>query len=127
MAKTAIGTPIPRGDLPSLTEDTQSTTASSEVFPSQTENKETPSETGNLLSLSLDAQPGFIIADNLPAHVENMQAALPSPDTSPTSPWSDLIQMSWQLSMLPAVTWSSFYKASWKAWESAAQPQWPSR
>jgi hypothetical protein len=99
-----------------------------ETCPSLTENTPPASPTDdNLSSLSENTQPVPVPADNLSSLVENTQSALSSPDASPTRRWSDLVQMSWQFAMLPAVTWSSFYTASWKAWESAVQPQWPTR
>ena len=111
MAKNPIGEPIPVGDLPSLTRDAKAASATTDNPSSQIE----------------DIQPEPVPADNLPALAEDMQSALPSPGIYAGSGWSDLMQMSWQLALLPALTWSSFVKASWKGWESSAQPQWPAR
>lgn len=110
MARTPIGEPIPIGDLPSLTENTRPVSPTDD----------------NLPSVSKNTQPVAIPADNLPAPVDDLQSALPSPEASPTSGWSDLMQIGWQLAWLPAMTWSSFFQASWKAWETA-QPQSPTR
>jgi hypothetical protein len=111
MAKTPIGEPIPVGNLPSPSDDKQPASVSAGKQPSLREN----------------TQPALVAADNLPALIEDRQSAPSSPEADPASGWSDLMQMSWQLAMLPGMTWSSFFKASWKAWERAAQPQWPIR
>jgi hypothetical protein len=111
MAKIPIGEPIPVGDLSPLTENTHPASPTDD----------------NLPSLSKNTQPVPIPAANPPALVADTRSALPSPEASRANGWSDLMQMSWQLAMLPAMTWSSFYNASWKAWESAVQPQWPIR
>jgi len=111
MAKIPIGEPIPVGDLPSLTKNTPPASPTDD----------------NLSFLSENTQPAPVPADNLPALVADMQAPSPLPEASPMRGWFDLMQTNWQLAMLPAMTWSSFYTASWKAWESAVQPQWPTR
>jgi hypothetical protein len=128
MAKTPIGKPIPVGDLPSLTEDTQAASVPADNLPTSTEYIASASAVGdNMPSLNENTEPEALPSDNVPAPAVDMQSALPSPEVNPTSGWFDLIQMSWQLALLPAMTWSSLYRASWKAWESAAQPQWPAR
>jgi hypothetical protein len=111
MAKIQIGEPIPVGDLSSLTENTPPASPIDD----------------NLSSLSENTQPVPVRAYNLLALVADTQSAVPTPEASPTRGWPDLMQTSWQLAILPAKTWSSFYIAWWKAWKSAVQPQWPAR
>ncbi|UVC12484.1 hypothetical protein IHQ71_30010 (plasmid) [Rhizobium sp. TH2] len=111
MAKTPIGEPIPVGNLPSPIEDKQPASMTADGLPSLREN----------------TQPEPRPADNLPSLAEDVQSALPVSEATSVSGSSDLMQMSWHLALLPAMTWSSFFNASWKAWESAAQPQWPAR
>ena len=53
--------------------------------------------------------------------------ALPAPEPAATGEWFDLMTMGWQLTLLPAMVWSSYLTASWKAWENSQQPQWPIR
>jgi hypothetical protein len=111
MAKNPIGKPIPVGDLSSLAADEMPSTASTENPPFVTESS--PSEPS--------------IAGTIPALAESVQPAPMASGAVPMRGWADFTEMSWRLAWLPAVTWSSYMEATWKAWERAAQPQWPTR
>jgi hypothetical protein len=61
----------------------------------------------------------------IPEIAESKPPALPAPTASPDDQWSEVFNSAWQLSLVPALTWTSYAAASWKAWENTWQRYWP--
>lgn len=102
MAKAPIGQPIPVGNPSSLSQS-----FSNEV-----------SREPSLISSTIPAEGFSTGAEDAPA--------LPTNSFGETG-WFDMTQIGWKLALMPAMAWSTYLTASWKAWDSALQPQWSSR
>lgn len=111
MAKTPIGEPIPVGDPSSLIETPQLDGVTAD----------NPAAT--IESLRSD----ILSADSMPATAGELEAPLPATEPSDGNGWFDLMQMSWQVALMPAMAWTSYLTTAWKAWENSLQPQWPTR
>jgi hypothetical protein len=108
MAKTPLGEPIPMGDIPSITENFEAEKA-------PTKNTE-----ATIDALCSDILPAVEAA----APMTGVEVALPSAG-SPVI--FDIMQTSWQAAMMPAIAWTSYLAASWRALENTIQPEWPAR
>ena len=107
MEESRIGKPIPIGDIPSLAEDAKAPRVVTHDRPALTD----------------DAHAETVPAESLAAVAQDARTSLYSPAPAIGNGWFDLMQMSWQLAMMPAVTWSSLVTASWKSWENSLQIQ----
>jgi hypothetical protein len=111
MAKTTIGEPIPLGKIPSFTDSLEA------------ENAPTKNPEATIDALRSDILPTMEAA----APMIEAQVALPSGGFSASQVIFDIMQTSWQASLMPAIAWTSYLAASWKALENTIQPEWPAR
>ena len=63
----------------------------------------------------------------IPAIAEDKSLALPAPEPSADDDWQEFFRTTWQLALMPALTWTSYTASSWKVWESALARYWPIR
>jgi hypothetical protein len=111
MAKNLIGEPIPLVEPSPWDDDTQL----------KSDAPENPAAT--IESLRSDILPD----ERLLTAPSDTQADLPSPKSPESAGLFDVMQVSLQIALMPALAWTSYLSASCKAWENALQPQWPTR
>jgi hypothetical protein len=112
MAKTPIGEPIPVGD-PSFSADNNPKIDSAKI--------DNP-------AAAIDALRTDILQADAPlSPASETEAAFSAAEYPLLTGWLDATRVGWQVALMPAMTWTSYLAASWKAWETSVQPQWPTR